>query len=87
MPKLTPSRLSGVYGMATFTAAELYARADKYERQIKDPKNQDDPRWLQRWADKIRRLAVKKEQAVTHKKAKHRKPSTAKHADDNTTNA
>ena len=73
--------------MTTFTSTELFALADKYERQITNPKNLDDPRWLQSWADKIRRLGVKKEQAVAHKKSKHRKLSTAKHADDNTTNA
>ncbi len=87
MAKLTPSRLSGVYGMTTFTAIELFALADKYEQQIKDPKNHDDPRWLQRWADKIRRLAIKKESAVAHKESTRRKAPTAKPLSDNTRNA
>ena len=29
--------------------------------------NKDDPKWLQRWADKIRRLAEKKEKALRRK--------------------
>jgi hypothetical protein len=72
MAKLTPSRLDGVYGMATFTSAELFALADKFEAQIKVPANHDDPKWLQRWADKIRKLAIQKEKAVMHKKARRR---------------
>jgi len=68
MPKLTPARLDGVYGMRRFTAAQLHELADQYERQITDPHNTDDPRWLRRWADRLRTLAIKKEAAKEHKR-------------------
>jgi hypothetical protein len=61
MPKLTPARLDGIYGMEKFTIEELHAKADEYERQITGPNNTDDPKWLQRWADRIRKLAKQKE--------------------------
>jgi hypothetical protein len=67
MAKLQKGRLSGIYGMRTFTSAELLAWADKLENQIHDPQNQDDPRWLQRWADDMRRLAAQKEESQAHK--------------------
>jgi hypothetical protein len=63
MPKVEAGRLDGVWGMETFAAEELFAWADKLEAQIKDPANTDDPRWLQRRADKVRRLAGRKEKA------------------------
>lgn len=53
--------------MRKFTADELFGWADQLENQIKSPYNPDDPRYLQRWADKIRRLAVKKKRAKIHK--------------------
>jgi hypothetical protein len=67
MAKLERGRLNGVYGLQTFTAAELRALADQGESQIQDPQNQDDPRWLRRWAEDVRRLAAKKEKAKAHK--------------------
>jgi len=67
MPKLKKGRLDGVDGMQKFGAAELYMLANGYEAQIRDPKNTDDPKWLQRWADKILRLAEKKEKALRRK--------------------
>jgi hypothetical protein len=67
MPKIERGRISGLYGMTSSTAAELLARAEKFEAQITDPRNTDDPKWLQRWADKMRRLAVKKTRAHAHK--------------------
>ena len=56
MPKIERGRLAGVWGMRRFTFTELYDRADEIEAQIADPRNEDDPKWLRRWADKIRRL-------------------------------
>jgi hypothetical protein len=53
--------------MSSFTAAEVLARAEALERQIRDPLNTDDPKWLQRWADRLRQLAAKKEKARKHK--------------------
>jgi hypothetical protein len=64
MPKVDKGRLDGVWGMETFTAAELFLLADKFEAQIKDPTNTDDPKWLQRRAERLRRLAVRKEKAL-----------------------
>jgi hypothetical protein len=74
MAKLTPSRLDGVYGMRKFTAEDLHDRADAAVQQIGDPKNTDDPKWLWRWAKKLRWLGRKKEKAREHK-AKQRKSS------------
>lgn len=74
MANLERGRLDGVYGMRKFTAAELFDWANELEAQIKNPFNPDDPRYLQRWADKIRRLAIKKNRAKLHKEkqlAKH----------------
>jgi hypothetical protein len=67
MPKLERGRIRGLDGMESHSASELYAWADKLEAQIDGAANRDDPKYLQRWADKIRRLAVKKEKSVTHK--------------------
>lgn len=67
MPKLTPARLDGVYGMEKFTAEDLHAKADAYEKQIIDLHNTDDPKWLQRWASRIRKLAEQKEKSKEHK--------------------
>ena len=67
MPKLNQGRLDGVNGMRKFGAIELYKIANGYEARIRDPKNTDDPKWLQRWADDIRKLARKKESAFRKK--------------------
>jgi hypothetical protein len=53
--------------MAAHTSVELYAKADALEAQIDDPNNLDDPRWLRRWAAKIRQLAKQKDAALAHK--------------------
>ena len=53
--------------MATHTAAELYAWADRLETQMTDPRNRDDSKWVQRWAKKMRSLAARKEKAKEHK--------------------
>ena len=67
MAKLKRGRLNGVDGIATFTSAQLLALAEQWESQIQDPKNQDDPKWLRRWAEDVRRLAAEKEKARAHK--------------------
>ena len=67
MAKLRKGRLDGVYGMKTFTSAELVAWAEQVEARIRDPQNRDDPRWLRRWAEDMRQLAEKKEKAKAHK--------------------
>jgi len=67
MPKLTPARLDGLYGMDTFTAEQLHAKADWYEGQIDNPKNTDDPKYLLRWAKRVRKLALQKEKSREQK--------------------
>jgi hypothetical protein len=69
---LSRGRLSGFGGMAAHNSAELHAQADALEAQISDPANIDDPRWLRRWVDKIRRLAKQKDAAVAHKDRQHK---------------
>ena len=68
MPKIEKGRLDGVWGMRRFTSSELHELADQYEALITDPTNEDDPKWLQRWADKIRRLAERKEKSQENRK-------------------
>ncbi len=67
MPKIEKGRLDGLNGMKKFGAAELYRIANGYEALIADPKNTDDPKWLRRQADSIRRLAEQKERALRRK--------------------
>ena len=67
MAKLHRGRLDGVWGMTKHSFPELHAMADELESQIKDPENEDGPKWLQRRANKCRALAEKKEKAVWHK--------------------
>ena len=67
MPKLTPARLDGIYGMRKFSAEELHRRADEVEAEIRDPNSENDPRYLQRWAMRIRKLAEQKEKSSEHK--------------------
>lgn len=68
MPKIEKGRISGLWGMETYTAAELLTWAEKLEAQIDNPLNEDDPKYLRRWAGKMRRLAAQKEKALSHKK-------------------
>ena len=78
MPKVSQGRLDGVWGMSKFTAEELHALADKHEAMILDPKNTDDPKWLQRRADRLRHLATQKEKTRAHKAAQQR-PKRPRH--------
>jgi len=73
MPKLSRGRLDGLHGMHSFTAAELFALADKLQQQALDPSSADDPRWLKRWAAKVRRLAAQKK--VAHESKVRQKES------------
>ncbi len=67
MPKLTPARLDGIDGMRQCSAEELHRRADALEAQIGDPDSENDPRYLQRWVMRIRRLAEQKAKSREHK--------------------
>lgn len=57
MAKIERGRLSGIDGMRRHTAEELYSYARDLETQAADPQNTDDPVWLRRRAERIRRLA------------------------------
>jgi hypothetical protein len=74
MPKPSQGRFDGVYGMTTFTAGELLAWSADYERLLRSPYRTDDPKWLQRRADRLRRVAVGKEAAREHKLSQKRDP-------------
>jgi len=67
MAKIEKGRLDGVWGMRMRTADELRAWADSLEAQARDPKGTDDPKYLRRWASRMRRLADRKSRAREHK--------------------
>ncbi len=66
MAKVESGRLTRLSGMATFTAVELNASADRFDARACDRLGPDDPSW-RRWAGKLRRLAARKERAAGHK--------------------
>ena len=68
MAKIKRGRLNGHWGMASYTAAELHAWANRLERVARYT-TRDDPRYLRRWAKKIRRLANAKDKAIEHKQS------------------
>ena len=53
--------------MRTYTADELFKMAAQYEAKLTDPLNTDDPKWIQRRADRIRKLACQKRKAKRQK--------------------
>ncbi len=67
MAKVASGRLDGLYGMSSFTAAELHICADNYEARASNPADPDAPGWLRRRAARLRRVALQKEQAAEHK--------------------
>lgn len=67
MPKISQGRLDGISGMEKFTSQELFDLADEYDRKISDPTNTDDPKWLKRRSERLRKLASKKEKSLEHK--------------------
>jgi hypothetical protein len=67
LAKVENGRLSGLFGMGTYTVEELDALADEHLNRIDDPTNSDDPRWLHRRATRLRKLARQKEKSVEHK--------------------
>ena len=67
MAKIGAGRLFGQDGTASITGHELNALADQHLERIGDPTNTDDPKWLTRRADRLRKLARQKEMAVEHK--------------------
>lgn len=67
MAKIARGRLFGLHGMDSMTVHELNALADLHLERIDDPTNTDDPKWLNRRAISLRKLARQKEKAVEHK--------------------
>ena len=57
----------GLHGMGSYTFEELDELADEHLRRIDDPDNTDDPKWLKRRADRLRKLARQKEKSVEHR--------------------
>ncbi len=53
--------------MGSYTFEELDELADEHLRRIDDPDNTDDPKWLKRRADRLRKLARQKEKSVEHR--------------------
>lgn len=67
MPKLNRGRVTRLDDMQGLTAEDLAERATQMEAQANDPQSTDDPAWLQRWAGKLRQLAVRKARARDRK--------------------
>jgi len=55
--------------MGTHTADELEKWADLLKAQARDPARVDDPRWLSRWAKKLRAVADGKLKSLAHKRS------------------
>jgi hypothetical protein len=72
MAKPSQGRFDGLWGMRKFTAKELFAWADQHEARIIDPNNTDDPKWLQRRADRLRQVATAKQNASEFKRQERR---------------
>ena len=73
MAKVERGRLDGVWGMQTRTADELLAWARSFETWSTMENCPEDPRWLKRWAGRMRRLAAKKQRAIEHKQGQARR--------------
>jgi hypothetical protein len=58
--------------MRTSTADELFAAAGRHGTRITDPRNADDPKWLRRRADQLRRVAIAKRNALKLKRRERR---------------
>ncbi len=67
MPKVEKGRLDGVRNMQRFSASDLHEIANEYDAKFDDPSNQDDPKWLRRRADRMRKLALGKQKSFEHK--------------------
>ena len=87
MAKIEKGSLDGAFRirMQTFNVERLRHWAAELESQIDDPKSTDDPKWLQRWADRINRLADRKEQSIEHKQmqSKRQRRQRPEHPDAN----
>jgi hypothetical protein len=73
MAKPSQGRFDGLSGMRKFAAEELAAWARQHEAQVSALENSDDPKWLQRRADRLRRVATAKEKAREQKRRERRR--------------
>jgi hypothetical protein len=69
-------RFGGFAGMDSKTAEELHAWADRLDRRSSYSNPADDPRWLRRHANLLRRLAEQKERSCEHKAASRKTDMT-----------
>jgi hypothetical protein len=71
MAKIEQGSLDGAFraNMRTFTVEQLRDWAASFSAAIDDPENTDEPKWLQRWVDRINRLADRKERSIEHKQS------------------
>jgi hypothetical protein len=76
MAKVSKGRISGWHGMQRHTAQELYVLADALQLQASDLANNDDLKWLNPRADRLRELAEKKQKALEHKIDRSGRPKT-----------
>ena len=53
--------------MGRFDAKKIIEMAEKYEAKINDPSNRDDPRWLQKHANALRKWAAQRLKGFKHK--------------------
>ena len=53
--------------MGNINIKKLRETINRIEFQMDDPSNKDDPRWLQRWKQRVIRGVIIKEKAIEHK--------------------
>ena len=62
------------YGLNRETADRLRERANSFERKITKPGNADDPRWLLKFAEKLRCMAERRQKGKEEKAKQHQRP-------------
>ena len=72
MPKVASGK-RWVQRMRSRTAEELLERADSLEARIEKPMNTDDPLWVQRGIENLRRAAARREKAALKKRLERAK--------------
>lgn len=73
MPKVKRGRLDGLWGMATFTADDLFRWSAKYETRAKRLPPPGHPDWLKRRAVRLAKLAASKEKMRNHRERQKRR--------------
>jgi hypothetical protein len=65
--------MANVHRRRRRSAPEILIRADKLQAKAEEPGNRDDPAWLLRRAEQMRRYAVRRQKARTRKAEERRK--------------